>query len=168
MLREFQLKNFKAFADTGLLPLRPITLIYGPNSAGKSSIIQSLMLLKQTLEEAEDSEIALLPKGKLADLGSYREFIHCHDISRNFAVKFQLDVNIDKITTPEELEKITENESDTLPRVYKFLYGQLMEHPYLSIELEFSVESFRSDISLQKVNFWLGQYDSPQLLNIGW
>jgi AAA15 family ATPase/GTPase len=163
MLREFQLKNFKAFADTGPLPLRPITLIYGPNSAGKSSIIQSLMLLKQTLEEAEDSKTVLLPKGKLADLGSYREFIHRHDIGRNFAVKFQLDINIDKITTPEELEKTTENESDTLPRVYKFLYGQLMEYPYLSIEFEFSFESFRSDISLQKVNFWLGQDDSPVL-----
>lgn len=162
MLREFQLKNFKAFADTGPLPLRPITLIYGPNSAGKSSIIQSLMLLKQTLEEAEDSETALLPKGKLADLGSYREFIHCHDISRNLAVKLQVDIDINNISPPQKLEEISDTEvSDTLLRIYKFLYGQLMEKPYLAIELEFSAESSRLNTYLQKVNFWLGQDDLP-------
>jgi predicted ATPase len=166
MLRQYQLKNFKAFADTGPLPIRPITLIYGPNSAGKSSIIQSLMLLKQTLEEAEDSETVLLPKGKLVDLGNYREFVHLHEIERNFSVKFQLDINLDGITTPAKMEAHLEEigtTSDTLSRIYQFLYGQLINSPYLSIELEFSVESFRSDISLQRVNFWLGQDDSPVL-----
>ncbi len=64
MLREYQLKNFKAFAVAAPLLIRPITLLYGPNSAGKSSIIQSLMLLKQTLDEAEDASVVLLPKGK--------------------------------------------------------------------------------------------------------
>ncbi|MGH9425864.1 MAG: AAA family ATPase, partial [Terriglobia bacterium] len=74
MLREYQLTNFKAFAGPETIPIRPITLIYGPNSSGKSSILQSLLLLKQTLEEANIAT-PLLPKGKLVDLGDYREFI---------------------------------------------------------------------------------------------
>ncbi|MGF1567013.1 MAG: DUF3696 domain-containing protein [Nodosilinea sp.] len=157
MLRQYQLKNFKAFAETGSLPICPITLIYGPNSAGKSSIIQSLILLKQTLDESEDSETVLLPKGKLTDLGNYREFIHLHDIHRNFSVKFQLDVDLDKITTPEAMGEI----SDSLSRIYKFLYGQLVEHPYLHLELEFSIESYRSAISLERIYFWLGEDEFP-------
>ena len=97
MLREYQLKNFKAFSDAAPLLLRPITLIYGPNSAGKSSIIQSLMLLKQTLEEAESSDVVLLPKGKLVDLGNYREMVHLHEIDRQVSFKVQLDANPDDI-----------------------------------------------------------------------
>ncbi|WP_448573896.1 AAA family ATPase [Trichothermofontia sp.] len=58
MLREYKLKNFKAFADVAPLLIRPITLLYGPNSAGKSSIIQSLMLLKQTLDDQISTYIA--------------------------------------------------------------------------------------------------------------
>ena len=68
MFSQYRLRNFKSFLDTSPIPLRPITLIYGPNSAGKSSIIQSLLLLKQTLEESDDPSAPLLPKGNLVDL----------------------------------------------------------------------------------------------------
>lgn len=157
MLREYQLKNFKAFADAAPLLLRPITLIYGPNSAGKSSIIQSLMLLKQTLEESESSDVVLLPKGKLVDLGNYREFVHLHEIDRQVSIKVQLDADPDALKSPEELDDL----SDTASRIYKFLYSQIQEFPVLSLELTFSVESIRSDIALQQVQLWLGQDDCP-------
>ena len=157
MLREYQLKNFKAFANADSLLLKPITLLYGPNSAGKSSIIQSLMLLKQTLEEAEDASVVLLPKGKLVDLGNYREFVHLHQIDRLMGIKVQLDVNPDDISPPEDLDE----PSDTLSRIYRFLCSQLLEFPVLSLELEFSVGSIRSDISLHRVSLWLGQDDCP-------
>src|SRR5207244_11333114 len=89
MLREYQLTNFKAFAGPETIPIRPLTLIFGPNSSGKSSILQSLLLLKQTLEEA-NSSTPLLPKGKLVDLGDYHEFIHHHDVSKSFSFKAQI------------------------------------------------------------------------------
>jgi predicted ATPase len=50
MLTGFQGYNFKAFQDTGPIDLAPLTLLSGVNSAGKSSLIQMLLLLKQTLE----------------------------------------------------------------------------------------------------------------------
>ncbi len=157
MLREYQLKNFKAFADAAPLLIRPITLLYGPNSAGKSSIIQSLMLLKQTLEEAEDASVVLLTKGKLVDLGNYRELVHLHDIDRHVSIKVQLDADPDDITPPAALDEL----SDTLSRIYKFLYSQLQEFPILALELTFSVESIRSDVALQRVQLWLGQDKYP-------
>jgi AAA15 family ATPase/GTPase len=40
MLRSIQLENFKAFGQRTVIPLAPITLIFGQNSAGKSSILQ--------------------------------------------------------------------------------------------------------------------------------
>jgi hypothetical protein len=86
MLSEYKLTNFKPFADILPISLRRITLIYGPNSSGKSSIIQSILLLKQTIDESDDPTVPLLPKGNLVDLGSYREFIHGHDVKRSFSV----------------------------------------------------------------------------------
>ena len=86
MLREYRLTNFKAFGETVTIPIRPLTLIFGANSSGKSSIFQSLLLLKQTLEEAKNPETALLPKGSLVDLGTYSDFVHRHEINRDFEV----------------------------------------------------------------------------------
>ncbi len=50
MLNKLSLKNFKSFKSLDDLQIKPITIIVGKNSCGKSSIIQSLLLLKQTLE----------------------------------------------------------------------------------------------------------------------
>ena len=72
MIKSLRLKNFKAFQDTGEIPIRPITLIFGPNSAGKSSILQAMLMMKQTLEDAKSPETALLPTGSFVDLGRYR------------------------------------------------------------------------------------------------
>lgn len=46
--------------------------------------MQSLLLLKQTLEESGDDKIVLLPKGNLVDLGGYQEFINGHDNEKVF------------------------------------------------------------------------------------
>lgn len=59
MIKSMRLKNFKAFEDTGVLELRPITVLAGPNSGGKSSILQSLLLLKQTLDGSPEIDLNL-------------------------------------------------------------------------------------------------------------
>ena len=91
MLRELQLANFKAFGEKVRIPIRPLTLIFGANSSGKSSIFQALLLLKQTLEEAQSPETLLLFKGNLVDLGTYGDIVHQHDVDLNFEVGVQFD-----------------------------------------------------------------------------
>ena len=92
MLREYRLTNFKAFGETVTIPIRPLTLIFGANSSGKSSIFQSLLLLKQTLEEAKNPKTDLLPKGALVDLGTYRDFVHRHETERDFGFEVRFDL----------------------------------------------------------------------------
>ncbi len=48
MLTSFHLQNFKAWQDTGRINLAPLTVIFGANSAGKSSLGHWLLALKQT------------------------------------------------------------------------------------------------------------------------
>ena len=48
MLTSLRIKNFKAWRDTGPIRLAPLTVIFGSNSAGKSSLGHLLLGLKQT------------------------------------------------------------------------------------------------------------------------
>ncbi len=104
MITEYTIENFKAFAGPATVPIKPITLIFGPNSSGKSSIFQSLLLLKQTLEDSISKEDALMPKGDLVDAGNYREFINKHDINKEFCFtimlshpdRFLLDIDVEE------------------------------------------------------------------------
>ncbi|PNS09773.1 DUF3696 domain-containing protein [Solilutibacter silvestris] len=74
--------NFKAFADTQRIPLKPITLVFGPNSAGKSSFIHSLALAHEAQFGREKRGRARLDVhhteigGSAIDLGGYRQFVH--------------------------------------------------------------------------------------------
>ena len=52
MLTRLDLRLFKCF-EVLRLPLAPLTLLSGPNSSGKSSVVQSLVLLHQTMREHE-------------------------------------------------------------------------------------------------------------------
>lgn len=90
MLTSLQLKNFKPFESSGPIRLAPITLVYGPNSSGKSSLIQSLLLLKQTL--TPDGDSVLVTRGREADLGSYRSLIHRHELARQLEISATFDV----------------------------------------------------------------------------
>jgi AAA15 family ATPase/GTPase len=90
MLNEYQIQNFKAFTSPEAIPLRPITLIYGPNSSGKSSLIQALLLLKQTLEEENPKKAILLTTGYFEDLGDYTDLVHCHSLDRPFSLQLEI------------------------------------------------------------------------------
>lgn len=48
-LRRLHINNFKSFAGEHSIPLTPLTLIYGPNAAGKSTVIQSPLLMDESL-----------------------------------------------------------------------------------------------------------------------
>lgn len=92
MLRSLQLENFKAFGQRTIVPLSPITILFGQNSSGKSSILQCLNLLKQTREN-RDGEALLLPRAEngFSDLGGFQEMVFDHDLKRTMAVR--LDVS---------------------------------------------------------------------------
>ena len=81
MLKAITLRNFKPFGGTHRIPLSKINLIYGPNSAGKSSIIQALLLLKQSYDNSHRSTEALdlITRGRLTDLGSFLTLVHKHE-----------------------------------------------------------------------------------------
>jgi hypothetical protein len=74
-------KNYKRFEDTDWITLRPITLLIGPNSSGKTSVLSPLLLLSQTIS-SPDGDTAVVTRGPMVDIGNYRDFVHDHDCDR--------------------------------------------------------------------------------------
>ena len=99
MLHQIGLRNFKAFgADKQSAPLSKINLIYGPNSSGKSSIIQALLLLKQSrnddwlaMHRAGRPTGRLRPRGEFVDLGSFTALVHKHDTLQHVDIDLTYD-----------------------------------------------------------------------------
>ena len=79
MLRSLSLKNFKGFETLEELEFKPITILCGVNSSGKSSILKSILLIKQTME-SQQLDTKLLFNGKMVKLGAFENIIHNHDI----------------------------------------------------------------------------------------
>ena len=57
MITHIRMKNFKSWKDSGKVQLAPLTGFFGTNSSGKSSLLQMLLLLKQTAERADPEEV---------------------------------------------------------------------------------------------------------------
>ncbi len=90
MLTQLQIQNFKGWKDTGSIRMAPITLFFGANSSGKSSIGQFLMLLKQTVE-SQDRKAVLFPGGRTSavQLGSFQDFIFGRDPENRISFDYQ-------------------------------------------------------------------------------
>ncbi len=101
ILREIRISNFKPFGRTITIPIRPITLIFGQNSAGKSAILQCLALLAQSLDtpfaSPHDTAPPLIPKGKYVDLGRYQDIVYGRDTSRTFEIAFEFEMDTDEL-----------------------------------------------------------------------
>ena len=147
MLSEYQIHNFKAFANQEKIPIRPITLIYGQNSSGKSSVLQSLLLLKQTLQEATDPQTLLLAKGNLVDLGNFSQYINNHDLDKSFSFKVFFDLDTEQIMGGDS----------------KLLSKYLSDNSLLGLEISFNYDKEFSKIKFDHVDLFVGDKLRPLL-----
>lgn len=96
MLEKLRIQNFKGWKDTGNIRMAPITLFFGANSSGKSSIGQFLMMLKQTVE-SPDRKAVFYPGGRnsAVQLGSYREMVFHRDPENTIAFEYRWSLSED-------------------------------------------------------------------------
>ena len=108
MITELSAQNFKSWEDTGKLQIAPLTGFFGANSSGKTSILQTLLMLKQTVERPPDWKgvIDFGDDSSLVNLGSFDDLIHGHrrdaplqvSISWNLSEKLSLP-GVDEVDT---------------------------------------------------------------------
>lgn len=84
MLRRLRIRNFKAWQDTRQVELAPLTVIFGANSSGKSSINHFLMMLKQTVRSPDKNSVFDFGDASAAvRLGSFKDLVFAHDAGRS-------------------------------------------------------------------------------------
>jgi energy-coupling factor transporter ATP-binding protein EcfA2 len=92
MITRLQIENFKSWRRADL-PFGKLTAFFGANSSGKTSILQLLLLLRQTVEAPDPSmPLFLGDRRSLADLGTFYDLIHQHDLQK--VLRWQLEWQI--------------------------------------------------------------------------
>jgi len=87
-----EIENFKGISERVRVELKPITLLFGANSAGKSTILHALMYMKDVLDRRNLDAITTPVSGPALDLGGFRRFVHGHDLSRTVRIALSLDL----------------------------------------------------------------------------
>jgi hypothetical protein len=90
MIRHLTLANFKAFSSTQQVPLRPLTLIFGPNSGGKSSVLHSLKWAKHAVKSKSLAFESPGGSDDAPDFGSFLGAVFGKDRKRKIHFGLQL------------------------------------------------------------------------------
>jgi hypothetical protein len=86
------IENFKGIKDPVRIDFKPITLLFGPNSAGKSTIVQALQYALEIFERNNLDPDRTSIGGKAIDLGGFETLVYNHDVSKSIRLKIELDL----------------------------------------------------------------------------
>ncbi|WP_292374734.1 AAA family ATPase [Methanosarcina sp. UBA411] len=95
-MKAIRLERFKGYEDSGWIKLdRPITLIFGNNSSGKSALLSSIMMLKQSLESI-DREVPFIFSSKDGiDIGSFEDAVFNHEVDSKKPMIFSFEIEVE-------------------------------------------------------------------------
>ncbi|MEA5580325.1 DUF3696 domain-containing protein [Nodularia harveyana UHCC-0300] len=129
MIRSWTLEYFKSVFEKTKLEFAPLTIFSGANSSGKTTIIQSLLLTTQTLQNSVNSRPIIL-NGHIIKMGSFNDIVSNGNKSKSILIDFNL--------TPIELKKET---AIRLLRTYPFRTIQSLK----SVNCSFKFSSIISE-----------------------
>lgn len=99
MLKSWSIENFKPIVNSGELKLAPVTVLAGRNSSGKSSLLQSILMIVQTLS-SQILDRALLPSGPIVQLGTFEDILSEQTSLRTMIVSFELGMEKEELKAP--------------------------------------------------------------------
>ena len=99
MITALHLGHFKAFAESQRLPIKPLTLVFGPNSSGKSSLIHGLLFARHAFETGDLNVTKTALGGDCVDLGGFGQYVH----RRNLESRVRLGIDIHPRVLPQAL-----------------------------------------------------------------
>jgi len=160
MIRSVELINIKCFPQA-TFELSPLTVFCGANSAGKSTVIQCLLLLKQSFDTHSLLDKKINLSGNLFSVGHIRDLFSQNPVGSTISIKID---DVDFISTP--LNTINPK-SYTLP-----LDNELIEiHPFFESPFHYlnayrlaPQNSYDVNLNSEKVDFGIyGQFTISEL-----
>jgi hypothetical protein len=99
MITAIEIENFKSIGTPLRVELKPITLLFGANSSGKSTILQCIHYAREVFDRRNLNADKTATGGKFVDLGGFRNFVHGRDLNKAITLKFDLDLKGVEIPT---------------------------------------------------------------------
>lgn len=96
-IKAVTLKNFKGFSNEVRIELRPITLLFGANSAGKSSVLQAFQYMREILERQNVNADRTLQGGEAVDLGGFLNLVNGHDARKQIEIAVEMELGASSI-----------------------------------------------------------------------
>lgn len=90
-LTKIELENFKGIGGRQSIDLRPVTLLFGANSAGKSTVLQALHYTREILERKNADPDQTL--SGVTDLGGFKSLVHKHESERSIGIRLVIDMS---------------------------------------------------------------------------
>lgn len=118
-----RIRNLRSLKDTGYINIRPLTILVGKNSSGKSTFLRFFPLMKQTLSTKKNEPI-LWYSAENVDFGSFKESINrkssekvigfdfkfnISDYFRNLNIENNLPISLNVDLTEKSLKRISFN-----------------------------------------------------------
>ncbi len=136
MLTSLELENFKGIATRQRVDFAPLTLLFGANSAGKSTILQALLYLHELLERGSADVDRTELGGNVLELGGFARLVHRHETGRAIVLRAEF-------ATPGGLERFGRDLTDfPFPDL-----DDLIETAWLELEVRYRrTPTFRGPI----------------------
>jgi hypothetical protein len=119
MITAITIQNFKGIGSEPFrLPIKPITLLFGPNSAGKSTILQAIHYAREVLEHRNLDAGRTATGGPHVDLGGFERFVHKRETGRRITLRFEI-ICVEQLPTFPGFDRIDDrikNVIEAIPR----------------------------------------------------
>jgi len=161
MFTQLSLTRFQGFSNKTEIPIRPLTLIFGPNASGKSSLIRSLLLAKQSLGSVpliSSRRIGFEYEGSEVSLASFANVVFKHDENSSFIIELGLDCEAE-LNSPSARRFMRNRGSEPRDKTQINL-EEMVEHissswevsikkPILSLSINFKFRTFEKPVQLK-------------------
>lgn len=109
-IKALKLENLRSLKDTGYIKIKPITILVGKNSVGKSTFLRTFPLLRQSSEREKKAPI--LWYGNLTDFGDFNTALNRNADQKHIGFSFALDLSDlkDDIDLALDIKKESNNE----------------------------------------------------------
>lgn len=89
-ITKLSLTNFRSFKETQTIEFAPLTLLFGPNSVGKSTVLMALFYVQQILEKGQcDPDVIEALNDKY--VGGFKNLVHGRDLNKTIKIKVEFD-----------------------------------------------------------------------------
>jgi hypothetical protein len=137
MLTAITLRNFKGIREPVRVPIKPLTLLFGANSSGKSTVVQAIHYTREILERGNLNPDRTIIGGKAIDLGGFHNLVYGHDLSREIVVRYDLDLSdtdLPEYSNQPDSEDLNQFSRNTKSGWVEFQvqWSRIREHPVLT------------------------------------